>query len=589
MIAAHVTHEAVEKMGGIGAVIDGLVTCRAYAGTFERTVLIGPLLTTDRPATQRLGAGGKVVYSSLDNIDAGGWSSRFRPIERTYDVGIVYGVRTFANGRPDTPVEVEVLLVDVFRYNRDRLNLFKGDLFARFGIPSDQFENIWEYEQYVRLAEPACEALHAIGCYGEPGNPLIVFAHEYMGMPTALKAMLDEQGAVRTVFYGHEVASVRRVVETHPGHDLMFYNLLEACRDDQRSLEDFFPSVRGFFKHPLVKAARYCDAVFAVGEMVGREMGFLCPSCRSLPMRVVYNGIPADPQTPEQRREHRACLRQYAENLFGAAPDYVFTHVARPVLSKGIWRDLRVMHELEPALAKAGRSAVYFLLGTLAGQRRRRDVLAMERTYGWPVHHKVGYPDLCNGEETLEELFEDFNRHHAAIRAVLVNQFGWARGLCGLRMPEGASMADIRQGTDVEFGLSVYEPFGISQLEPLSSGAICLVSSVCGCVSLATRCAGGKLPANILEGNFVKLPRRVTADEAAALGMADRHATEAAECRRLARELARRLPATEAQIDALLESGWQLGQRLGWQRVVEDLFLPAVRSTCDLDALAGAK
>ncbi len=31
MIAVHVTHEAVEKMGGIGAVIAGLVTTDSYA------------------------------------------------------------------------------------------------------------------------------------------------------------------------------------------------------------------------------------------------------------------------------------------------------------------------------------------------------------------------------------------------------------------------------------------------------------------------------------------------------------------------------------------------------------------------------
>ena len=36
-------------------------------------------------------------------------------------------------------------------------------------------------------------------------------------------------------------------------------------------------------------------------------------------------------------------------------------------------------------------------------------------------------------------------------------------------------------GTDVEFGMSIYEPFGISQLEPLTFGGICVISSVCGC------------------------------------------------------------------------------------------------------------
>src|ERR1035437_8946302 len=90
MIAVHVTHEAVEKMGGIGAVIAGLVTSENYREVFPRTVLLGPLFTTDKPANERLGPGGRIIYSSLDDIDTGGWSAKFKPIEQTYQVGIVY-------------------------------------------------------------------------------------------------------------------------------------------------------------------------------------------------------------------------------------------------------------------------------------------------------------------------------------------------------------------------------------------------------------------------------------------------------------------------------------------------------------------
>ena len=34
---------------------------------------------------------------------------------------------------------------------------------------------------------------------------------------------------------------------------------------------------------------------------------------------------------------------------------------------------------------------------------------------------------------------------------------------------------------DAELGMATYEPFGISQLEPLGSGAVCVISNVCGC------------------------------------------------------------------------------------------------------------
>ncbi len=580
MIAVHVTHEAVEKMGGIGAVIAGLATCEGYQEAFARTILAGPLLTTDRPGAERLGPGGRVAYSSLDSIDTDGWAVKFKPIEQTHQVGIVYGVRKLTEEHVGKTVEVEVLLIDVFRSNKDRLNLFKGELFTKYDVPSERFEGIWEFEEYVRLAEPLYEALHVIAPPGPTDEMTVLFAHEYMGLPAALKAMMTGPNEVRTVFYAHEVASVRHIVEEHAGHDLMFYNLLAEAEKDGRGLEDCFPDIRDYYKHSLIKAGRHCDAIFAVGDHVAREMRFLDPASDPLPVEVVYNGIPAEDLSLADRREHCARMKAYAGNLFGFEPDYVFTHVARPVLSKGIWRDLRVLHELEPLLAENGRTAVYFMLGTLAGQRRPKDILQMERHYGWPVNHRMGYPDLCNGEETPGELFADFNAHHVAVRVALVNQFGWERRLCGPRMPAEMTFADVRRGTDVEFGMSVYEPFGISQLEPLSFGAICVVSSVCGCLGFVRGVTGGELPPNVLEADFTDLGA-IGPVKAEDIDDTHRDLVTRAEGKRVAGELAARLPVDEAGIDELLRSGRALAEQLSWDRVVSEMFLPAVRSICE--------
>lgn len=574
MIAIHITHEAVEKMGGIGAVVAGLVTSSDYQRVFERTILTGPVFTTDRTGADRFGSDGEVLYSSIDGIDTGGWAEKFKPVEQAYEVGIIYGTRQVSDGDSTAPAKVEVLLVDVFNCNRDRLNRFKAELFRRFDVSSEQFEHIWEFEQYVRLAEPAWEAMRIIGARST--TPVVLFSHEYMGMPTALRAVMDANPNVRTVFYAHEVASVRRIVETHPAHDLMFYNLLASAEKTGNGLEDFFPEVRANFKHSLIKAARHCDAIFAVGDFVGQEMRFLQPGCENVPVEMVYNGIPSDVPTQAQRRESRKRMKQYAGNLFDFKPDYIVTHVARPVLSKGIWRNLRILHELDEQLTGQGRSAVFFMLGTLAGRRRENDILRMENDYGWPVHHRHGYPDMCNGEEVVGDLFEDFNQHHQAVRVVLVNQFGWERSRCGLRMPDEMTFADVRMGTDVEFGLSVYEPFGISQLEPLGAGAICVVSNVCGCVGLLKRCTGGEMPANVLVGDFIRVPAASTADDAMRIDMAERDAVETAEAKRLARRLIERLPKNDDDITKLLQSGAALGQKITWKRTVVDYFLPAV-------------
>lgn len=589
MIVVHVTHEAVEKIGGIGAVIAGLVTTKAYEQTVSRTFLVGPLLSTEASPEDRVGAGGQVLYSSLDGIDTGDYRRKFQAIENTYDVKVIYGRRRIEDVYGQVPADVEVLLIDVFHCNRDRLNLFKSELFRKFNVPSDRFEFIWEYEEYVRMAEPAYEALRALGCECGRGEEVLYLAHEYMGMPLALKAILDGTANCRTVFYAHEVASVRPLVEDHRGHDVMFYNVLDRLMENGQPVEQVFPQVRENFKHALVRAARYCDHVFAVGDFVQKELLALDPHFRTEPIDLVYNGIPARKIDLVTKRQNKARMVQYAQNLFGDRPDWIFTHVARPVRSKAMWRDLRVLHELEPLLKQRNERGVYFLLGSLGGQRRQADILQMERVYGWPVHHERGYPDLCGGEEDMMDLFESFNRNHENVRAVLVNQFGWSRALCGHRMPEDMSFADIRQGTDVEFGMSIYEPFGISQLEPLSFGAVCMPTNVCGCMGFVRYVAGGKDVPNVLEANFTRLPREVSVQEALAIDIPQRDQVEAEEARRLAAELIHRLPRSDQEMEKLIRTGSQLAAKMSWEHVVTNLFLPALERTRSLTDLDGCR
>jgi glycosyltransferase involved in cell wall biosynthesis len=583
MIVVHVTHEAVEKIGGIGTVIAGLMTADAYTENVSRTILLGPLFHTDRPVNLRLGRGGHVKYSSLDAIEGPPWRERFRPLERTYDVGIIYGTRKIFDPCCDRQVEAEVLCLDVFHSNQARLNLFKGELYKKFHIPSIDYEDVWEYEQYVRLAEPGFEAVKAL-TEDTPDEQIVFLAHEYMGMPTALRAILAGESRTRTVFYAHEVASIRPVVEKHPGHDTMFYNVLERAEDLGRTFTDVFPEHQESYKHPLVKAARYCDFVFCVGDYVVDEMRFLDHHFETMDIDLVYNGIPTVESTLEKKLASQDRMRQYVENLLGWRPDWTFAHVARPVLSKGIWRDLRVMHELEPLLAARGERAVFFMLGTLAGQRRRPDVLQMERVYGWPVTHEHGYPDLCQGEEVVGDLFDEYNRHHTATQAIFVNQWDWNPQVCGARMPAGMTFADIRRGTEVEFGMSVYEPFGISQLEALTFGALCVVSNVCGCVGFVKRAASGEdVDEQVLVADFVHFDHEMTLDALKRMRSSMRDELEVAESRRVASRVDALLPRDEKTLRRRMEAGYELARRMGWEHVVNDYFLPSLHHAAEPD------
>ena len=39
----HVTHEAIQKVGGIGAVLQGFFTAKTYNEGVKRSILVGPL------------------------------------------------------------------------------------------------------------------------------------------------------------------------------------------------------------------------------------------------------------------------------------------------------------------------------------------------------------------------------------------------------------------------------------------------------------------------------------------------------------------------------------------------------------------
>ncbi|MEE2831611.1 MAG: hypothetical protein VYD18_04545, partial [Candidatus Latescibacterota bacterium] len=65
-ISVHVTHEAIYKVGGIGAVLSGLVTAVPYRQAIERTILVGPLV--DRHRAEPLGPDGTVLYDNWNGV-----------------------------------------------------------------------------------------------------------------------------------------------------------------------------------------------------------------------------------------------------------------------------------------------------------------------------------------------------------------------------------------------------------------------------------------------------------------------------------------------------------------------------------------
>ena len=566
----HVTHEAHRKMGGIGAVLEGMLTARAYQATVGRTILVG---CCEVPLSASSGALETVFYESGR---AGGpppgcdpaLAAAFASVEATYGVRLLYGRRRVPCPHLRRRTGVELLLFDVRDARPGPVNQLKAELWQGFGLESDRFESDWGYEEWVRLAAPALEAVGAL--VGGKTDEAALISHEFMGLPTLLAARLRAPD-LTTVYWAHEVPPVRDLLERETGHRLVFDRAM-TTPDGSRAYEARLRELGGC-KHALVSRAHRAGAVFAVSDRVAQELRLLSAGFRKRPIDVVYNGLAVRPIDLDARLASRALLRRYAAAVTGLQSDYVFTHVARPVASKAIERDLAVLDHLDDALADRGRTAVLLVLATDGGRRQPETIRQMESEHNWPMQHRVGWPDLVKGEVPIGRAAEEYNRWARATRVVLINQFGFTRELCGDRMPEAMALEDLRQGSDVEFGQSTYEPFGIAQLETLAFGGISVMTSACGCAELVARVADGDLPANVLTADYAAPDGAGTEP----VGETDTRRIEHEVAARVAGELIARLPTGPQDIHRLLVSGWALAERMSWQSVCRAYFVPALR------------
>ena len=584
----HVTHEAVSKIGGIGAVLDGLLTSPAYNAAVDRTLIVGPLFSTDGSAHDRLGDGGEVLYSSLDGIVSHPVADALSVVQRDFNVDLVYGHRRLLEPGTGRKADPEILLIDVTRGDPARINAFKHALWEQFRIDSSSYEDSWEYDQYVRLAPPAIAALHALGmCRAD--DECVILAHEFMGMPTALAAMIDGAENFRTVFHAHEVATMRRIVEDDRGHDTMFYNTMSSAMSQDLFVDDVFGPQHSYFKHALVGAARHCDNIFAVGDYVVKELRFMGPDFAHRNIDIVYNGIPVSKITVDEKEVSRERLREYCDRLLGYRPDWLFTHVTRLVTSKGLWRDLQVLETVEQRFRETGETAVLFVLSTEVPGRRPEDIRHMEKWWKWPVAHREGMPDLSDGEALYYAGVQAFNARARHVKIVYVNQFGWTQDRCGERMPADMEFMDIRKGSDVEFGQSIYEPFGIAQVEPLSFGGLCVFTNVCGCQGFVEDVTEGRGSPNVLVADYTELREPQENLEALrAIGPEERALIEERVAARIGNQLVERLPRTSESRAEALRRGYELANKMSWDAVVENYFLPGLERALKRECAAVA-
>jgi hypothetical protein len=267
------------------------------------------------------------------------------------------------------------------------------------------------------------------------------------------------------------------------------------------------------------------------------------------------------------------------------------------------------------------------LLSTEVSKRPSGMIYEMESKYNWPVAHREGWPDLSGGEAEFYALIQKFNARSRNIKVVFINQFGFCRHCCGSKMPEDLTFTDLRMGTDVELGMSTYEPFGISQLEPLTFGGICVISSVCGCAgfvrdvtcvdstpstvrpfdcaqdrqdsvqasfprlgstSLTTGCSGqtgqaGSPPVekirNVIVADYINL-RRCGCDSIETIVQIDKAVREKIEnctSEQIANQIYQLLTSIDFDIEKMTQSGYEIAKNMSWDVVVQNYILPALQ------------
>lgn len=389
-----------------------------------------------------------------------------------------------------------------------------------------------ELQFYFFAAAPLWQATRALVetlyCPGE----MTLFAHDWLGVPLVWSAWLDRSGEggrvpASTVYFAHEARIARLLVEgtikdkveplrtrCHPdGHDVSFYAYL--CRLERAtspmSLDEAFPEVHGpyggrafddIFYHAINRQASRFDRVVAVGENVKKETELILRGEERRPaVSLCPNGIPdftapapkaegggaPSEEILEHKVKHQAEARErivaFSRARFGFEPDVIFTAVNRCELSKAPWRNVDFFRAYLEAPKNQAKKALLIWLS------RPKPLPTREQTerwseWGWPVEHRSRDDggDLRREEEVLWEMIRRHNEEGAGrFRILYINQFGWSREKLGALDPEETTFLDLRVGTDVEIGLSIYEPFGIAPLEPFSTGAVCVLSDSCGC------------------------------------------------------------------------------------------------------------
>ena len=192
--------------------------------------------------------------------------------------------------------------------------------------------------------------------------------------------------------------------------------------------------------------------------------------------------------------------------------------------------------------------------------------------------------------------FTDRPLYHDTMHEILRNEIRYSTRVGMLSdnvLPGGAGFADRKLDLDrVIFGSCEYAKDGLLPLtELLGRGAwyermLGIADDMIAHAPYVSPKAG-RIPSLEAEvnGEFLQVLSRLAyctgesryIEQALRIGPLERDAVEKAETARVAAELMKRLPRSDAEMGELIESGWKLASRMSWQQVVDRFVLPALK------------
>lgn len=592
----HITQEALGPNGDLPYQLDGLITSGNYRSAIGRSIFIGPYSYS--PTSQHNypdKAGNHILYSVWQGLVDHPLAAQFAVVEQKFGVSIIYGLRDLYSASQDndatspSPCQVEFVLIDTANANIHPVNALKGWLYDEFDIESDRFEQSPQFNNYIKFAPAALAALRALEV-SSPHKPAVLIAHDCMAIPTALAAVLDPLGAFKTIFWAHEVQTIRNIVEYHPGHDTMFYNIMRWAQKNNFYLPEIFGSQDCYFEHSLLTAVRYCDNIIATSERVRGELRFLSPYLDSVNIDLVYNGLGTSNITFEQKHIAKNHIQKYVGELLGFCPDYIFTQFGRLTTCKAPWRNLPVLGHLEDQFRKDNRRAVMFIVNT----DRPLGHITNSDKHENPWYHNMGHYnplDFSLSEIAIFNHLRDFNNKQSNIKIIYINQFDGHFYADGHQIDNQMICEDLPIASDVEFCQSIYEPFSLSQLRTLPFGGLCVINDTCPSLLTANIDAKplGNNPSqrsieqlteninNLIFADYTQL-FDTNFDRASLLKLdqSGRDRIEKYVSSQIAQALCQRLPQNDTQGQWLLTQGANITSQLSWEVVCQNLFRPAL-------------